>query len=165
MQHFGARLTRVLSPAQRQFEIFDGPPSGLPRIVKRTIGRPINGTDWSLAHELPAKGGLQVWAVPGRKALCLLSQERRGVVGAICADLTKALAHGLAITLISGTPTDPTRPRRTIVGIAPRGVDEIRAIGDRRETRIKVVAGAFFYKDHVSQPPDRFMLSESTIRG
>jgi hypothetical protein len=144
------------------FAVFRTSPEPLPWSMRRAMRRPIYGINWGLAQRLPIRDPARAWAVPGDGYICILGlqvRHGRGAVGATCARTKAALAHGLAMTFLSGRGTGVVHASsRVIVGIAPDRAREVIAKAPKSTVRIPVVSGIFIQRDTATYPPDRFRL-------
>src|SRR5918995_6105262 len=70
-----------LSRQQREaFSLLRSPPEGLPARVTEALHQPSYGMNWRLAQRMPVELPVDFWAVPGRGAICIVGQEKLGVV-------------------------------------------------------------------------------------
>jgi hypothetical protein len=140
------------SPAS--FGIFRTPPEALPLSVKRVIGNDRYGIRSRLAQRLPIKFPASVWAVPAQRMLCLLSRRQSGAISLTCDQVEDVAADGLSVTFLN-PPTQAPVWRRTIVGIAPDGMNHTTAVSTADRSRIEVSRNVFIWRDNVPEAPLR----------
>lgn len=141
----------------RNLGIFRTPPEGVPQLVAQVVPGNPYGVRWAQAQELPTSLSTRVWAVPGRKFICLISLQSEGAVGATCDKARDAVRTGLATTFIDEGKTLGGKADRTIVGIVPDGATAIRAtVLSGSSVVAKNRGGWFIHQDHVNAPPDVF---------
>jgi hypothetical protein len=150
---------KVAAGRARSFSVFRTPTENLPKSVTDVLPKSLHDVDWNQAQLLQVSTlePVAVWAVPGEENICLISKESSPFVGTICAATTKALKHGLALTLLQNS-SGSARPSRLILGIAPTETRSVIIETGSSSVSVDVKNGEFIWQDEVASPPDKFTL-------
>lgn len=142
-------IARVPTRVRAAFAPFRGRPEGLPVRVMRVMRVPLEGANWRLAQRLRLPGGAEVWAVPGRNVLCLVSQRRAGeAVTAGCTTPARAMLHGVVLTSLATGD-------RSVVGLVPDRARRARlSTPGAADHVVPVTANTFAVHDAGPEPPD-----------
>jgi hypothetical protein len=135
--------------------LFRTQPEPLPIPVRKLLAHGTSKLDANFAQRLPVVG-INVWAVPGPREVCLLSQEALDGVGTTCAPITNVFREGLGVTFLSADRGSSSH--RRILGIAPDGTTEVLAIGPHKRWRMRVKSNVFGLMDGREEPPTRYVL-------
>jgi hypothetical protein len=130
-------------------------PEGVPAAISKEVRKrpPAAGLKWRLAQRLPAKLQDPFWVVPGKSALCLLTQDDTKVISVSCEKTASALERGLATVTIKGVPHPEKGGGRVIVGLAPNYARQaVIQTGKIRQT-IVLRRHIFVVRDLVGLPP------------
>ena len=148
----------VVAARQRgSFSLLRSRPEGLPRAVAQILPLSLYEMNFSLAQRIVGAPG-RYWAVPGNGLLCIASDVRGESVGLTCAKTADAITRGVATTVIESTRHSKGGTERTIVGIAPDGVRQVRLFtGGLADTVLVGNENAFLLRDSKSRPPDRIV--------
>jgi hypothetical protein len=142
----------------RGFPLFRTLPEGLPAAVEKILRQPTYGMNWKLAQRIPTTARGRFWAVPGRGVICVLAQQNSETVSSNCTKMPHAVAHGLAVILVSETRSSPTPSyRRLMVGIAPAGARAIRVYDDGSKQMAQVREGGFTLWSSAGNPPRKMV--------
>jgi hypothetical protein len=141
---------------QHAFAPFRSSPEPLPRTVTALLREPTGGADWRLAQQLRGTGDLTVWAVAGRRAMCLISQARgSAAVTETCTSTRRAIAHGVFFTSLAETSAAPATTR-LVVGLVPDRTHRVRIHTTGAAAMTATVASnTFALRDRVADPADR----------
>lgn len=135
--------------------VFASRAEGLPKSVSQLLQKTPYVLHEERAQRLQVQAPATIWVVPGKKHLCLITQEIQAAVGTTCAPVARMRGRPLATTFITPPALRPTAARRFIIGIAPRGVKGVVAYTKGSRTRIPVGHGVFAHRDMNANPPDR----------
>jgi hypothetical protein len=142
------------------FSLFLSPPEGLPPRVTKALHRPSYGMSWVLAQRIPGNSDADFWAVPGRGAICIVGQEKVGIVTVNCGTTRHAASHGIAAVLLREDPASPSlgppRGQRLVFGLAPDGFASLRVYTKGSFTQVPVKNGTFTLRDAVMEPPTEY---------
>jgi hypothetical protein len=148
--------TQVSAGWEDSYPVFESRAEGLPKPVGQLLRKAPYVLYQKRAQKLQVQAPAAIWAVPGKKHLCLVTQEIKAAIGSTCTAVARMRARPVATTFILPPALRPTGARRFIVGIAPRSAKEIMVLTDETRTRLPVVRGVFAHQDMLTEPPDRF---------
>jgi hypothetical protein len=154
----------VALPAQKpgnwesSYPVFDSRAESLPEEVSQLLQQVPFALHEERAQHLKVKGPATIWAIPGERRVCLVTQEIKSVIGSTCLAPRWMRSHPLATTLITPPAVKSAAARRFIVGIAPRSAKAVMAYTGKSHTQIPVVRGVFAHQDMLREPPDRVRL-------
>jgi len=152
-------VIRRVEPVQtRNFELLRTPPEGLPKRLRKTLRQPLFGMNSQLAQRLPAWTGVQAWIVPARGALCIVTRQRRDIVGLSCPPTRYALHHGVFTTFLYKSGDDATPTRRVVIGVVSDIVREVAIATNNSTTGTPVLHGVFVVKDTAVSAPGALKL-------
>ncbi|HEX5989022.1 MAG TPA: hypothetical protein VFY75_02250 [Solirubrobacterales bacterium] len=124
--------------------------------------------NWKLAQRMPARMGIDFWAVPGRGAICIIAQEKVGMVTVNCGSTRHAALHGIAAILLredhASRPLGSPRGQRLIYGLAPNGSSTVHVYTNGSMTQVPVSDGTFTLRDAVMDPPTEYRPSDAGRR-
>ena len=134
------------------FSVLRGVPEGIPQEVTRAVHADTSGANWTLAQRLPTIDPA-VWAVPGRKHLCLVELPSNGAIGVVCTRTRYAIQRS-AYTASVPPPGSSTRAKRVILGLVPNSVRAVRVYtAGLPPERASMSQNFFFLEDEVHRPP------------
>jgi hypothetical protein len=95
------------------------------------------GVQWSAKARATTQHGFTVFAVPARDHLCLVYETATDGAGIACTRAEFAVAHGVAVRVISGNGADTT-----LVGLVPDGISSVD-VESGEDVRAAVRGNAF----------------------
>jgi len=141
--------------ALENFALLRGSTEPLPAGLTRQLP-PVEG-GWTIAQRLPIVTQL-AWAVPGPERLCLVVKGRNEPPSVVCARISHAVKAGMFLASVPAN-AQRTSKFRTVIGVVPDGVSEVRIHASGARPRLApVVENVFVLRDHGRAFPESIEL-------
>lgn len=139
-----------------RYRAADAQSGGLPRDVRRKVGRGQQGFMVAAARRVKLVAPGRYWLVPKAGWACLIGQLA-STLGSSCIRMAQSAKKPLAIVIIRPEPI--LGPVRTVVGIVPRGVRAVCLVDHLSKRVLNVDAdGAFGQTEQASSPPTQIYI-------